>query len=589
MSQAEGEPAGSTIALTAVSRAGIGLAQGIALYLLYEAGESKVWPATEPTLYAVLLLVLGFVPLVLLSGLGSLRPLTLALWAFVAAAVLAGLAVHDMMRDLSDSHRIMPRFGLVVFSAAWLYIAHHLVAAGDAERRFIASYGCYFDIAWKHGVQLVLALCFVGVFWLLLWLGAALFKLIDVGFLEELIRERWFAIPASTTMFALAIQLTDVRVGLVRGIRTVALTLLSWLLPMMALIAVAFLIALPFTGLDPLWSTRSATALLLVATATLIILINTAYKDGQPDEAPVAALRYAASLTALALVPLVALAGYGLWLRIDQYGWTPDRIVAAACVFVAFVYALGYALAVLPVTRWLKWLEATNILTAFVILAVLLALFTPLADPARIAVANQVRRLEAGTIAPEKFDFRFLARGGARYGRAALERLKAKTDGPKAEIIARKADEALRGEPMPFVPTPETVAENITVYPEGAALPQSFLRQDWTNQPKTGRLPPCLRSEDTCDAFLADLDGKEGPEVLLTTGSWTVVFQADGSGRWVPVGELAPAHCAPLASIMREGNYKPADPEWRDFEVQGRRFRVVPQDCEELEAKRKAR
>jgi hypothetical protein len=41
---------------------------------------------------------------------------------------------------------------------------------------------------------------------------------------------------------------------------------------MMALIAACFLIALPFTGLEPLWSTHHATAVLLGAAAALIFL-----------------------------------------------------------------------------------------------------------------------------------------------------------------------------------------------------------------------------------------------------------------------------------------------------------------------------
>jgi hypothetical protein len=91
-------------------------------------------------------------------------------------------------------------------------------------------------------------------------LGVGLFKLIGLHFLEHLIDKRWFDFPFTTLAFALAIHVTDIQVGLVRGIRTVALTLLSVLLPLMALIAVGFLVALPFTGLQPLWATKSAAA-----------------------------------------------------------------------------------------------------------------------------------------------------------------------------------------------------------------------------------------------------------------------------------------------------------------------------------------
>jgi hypothetical protein len=214
----------------------------------------------------------------------------------------------------------------------------------------------------------------------------------------------------------------------VRGARTLGLTLLSWLLPMMALIVIAFLMALLFTGFEPLWNTRNATVILLVAAAALVLLINTAYQDGY-SEHPVRILRYAGALAIITLLPLVGIATYALSLRIGQYGWTPERIIALACAVVAACYALGYAVAVLASHPWLKWLEVTNVFTAFVILGVLLALFSPIADPARISVADQVARLEAGKISLEQFDFAFLRFQSGRFGLDALERLKENQDG----------------------------------------------------------------------------------------------------------------------------------------------------------------
>lgn len=569
----------------ALLRLGIGFAQGLALYLLYYASKTHVWPATDGAIFAPLTLIAGFVPLILLGGLGSLRPRTLGLWALAAAVLLAGLGYYDIARDVADTKRIVPSFPLTVFTAAGLFIAHHLIAASDAERKFIASYPSYFDTAWKHGVQIALALGFVGVFWLLLYLGAALFKLIKIDFLAELIKHRWFAIPATTTMFALAIQLTDVRVGLVRGIRTVALTLLSWLLPVMAVIAVAFLAALPFTGLEPLWNTRSATALVLVATAALVILINATYQDGGPEQQPVAALRYGVSLTALALIPLVAIATYGLWLRIAQYGWTPERIIAAACVVVAACYALGYAAAALRLAAWMKWLEAANVFTAFVVLALLLALFTPLADPARISVADQVRRLEEGKVTPDEFDFRFLAKGGVRYGRTALEKLKTKTEGPQAAVIAAKADAALRGRKTSTVAKPVDMAANITVYPKGQTLPASFMSHDWANEPKRWQLPTCLFANSQCDAFRADIDGDGAPEILLTSQTAAAaVFKKRADDKWDRIGSFTLARCKGVQDALRAGQFKVIEPAWKDLDVNGQRVRFYSTECETLGA-----
>jgi hypothetical protein len=45
-------------------------------------------------------------------------------------------------------------------------------------------------------------------------------------------------------------------------------------------LALGFVLALPFTGLEPLWGTRRATGILIASSAALILLINTAYRSG---------------------------------------------------------------------------------------------------------------------------------------------------------------------------------------------------------------------------------------------------------------------------------------------------------------------
>ena len=103
-------------------------------------------------------------------------------------------------------------------------------------------------------------------------------------------------------------------------------------------------------------------------------------------------LRVSRLVAALVIVPLVALAAYGLSLRVRQYGWTPERITASACVVVAACYAIGYAVvdAAGRAARCAGW-RPVNVTTAFVIVGVLLALFSPAADPIRISVNDQVQ------------------------------------------------------------------------------------------------------------------------------------------------------------------------------------------------------
>ena len=348
----------------ALSRTAIGLLQGIVLYFLYTAYETKSWPATDGPIFAALLAPATYVPLMLVAALGHLRPRTLVPWILVALAVSAGLAFYDIVRDPvlpgTSAVRILPNGGFWLALATALFITHSLIAAGESDRRIVAKYETYFDVSWKLAVQLVLASVFVGAMWLLLWLGAELFRLIKIEFLAELIKKRWFWIPVTTLAISYALHVTDVRAVLVQGVRNLKLTLLSWLLPIMAGLAVAFVLALPFTGLEVLWNTRRATSILLTSVAALVFLINAAYQDGQTGAIP-RLLSYARVVAAIVIVPLVALAGYGLFLRVVQYGWTPQRVVACACVVVAIGYAAGYLLAAVRAPLVMKGLERTNV------------------------------------------------------------------------------------------------------------------------------------------------------------------------------------------------------------------------------------
>ncbi|HWU15599.1 MAG TPA: DUF4153 domain-containing protein, partial [Caulobacter sp.] len=459
--------------------------------------------------------------------------------------------------------------------AALIFIGHHLVEPADIERRRIAAYSAYFDVTWKHGVQGALSVGFTGAFWLLLFLAAALFKLIGVDAIETLIRREWFAFPATAVIFAAAVQLTDVRANLVRGVRTVALTLLSWLLPLMALIAAAFLLTLPFTGLEPLWKTKSATAILLVADAFLILLANAAYQDGTERAAVV--LKWAARLAGLLLVPITGLAAYGLSLRIGQYGLSPDRIIAAACVLVAAGYAMGYAVAAVRPGAWMKTLETTNIAMAFGVIAVLLALCTPVADPRRLSVEDQVKRLESGRVKAAEFDFRFLRFDAGRYGQRAFERLKhdKRADIRDAVGVAARL-EGRYDQPVKAAPSPLSKAQ---VFPAGQVLPPDFVAQFAAD-----RSPAfCGAIGKPCRANVLDLDKDGVSEILIEAGEGVAVYKRD-DGHWRRYGffrltECYSAGASPEDDMTRfiTANLETVEPDMPDIKYAGERFRITPE------------
>jgi len=588
------------------ARLAIGLVQGLLLYWLYAAARDVAWPATAPYAMGPLVTVLLILPVLLISSLGHLAPRRVAAWLLAALAVLLVLALHDVWRGLNSQpllsnweHKPIysPSVLLVVFSAVFFFIAHTLVLAGAQEGRRIASYNTYFETAWKLAIQLLFSAFFVGALFFVLLMGSQLFLLVKLKFLQELLRESWFNVPVICTAFSCAMHVTDVRPSIVRGIRTLLLVLMSWILPVAVVLVTGFVCSLPFTGLTALWETRHATSVLLGAAALLLVLINAAFQNG---EAIVALpLRVSARTAAILILPVTLIGIYALGLRVAQYGWTSDRVIAAACLLVAAFYAAGYLWAASQYDTWLNPVSTVNVWAAFLVLAVLLALFTPIADPARIGVNSQMARLDKGKTKAADFDFRYLRFEGGRYGRAALEELKQRGTGQDAALLRREAaamlalDDSDRWPHSTRATAPVSVAGNLTVWPAGAQLPASFLAQKWETL-QDNLKPDCLsKREGKCDAFLIDADGDGKPEVLLIEKlhpGGGQLFAEGGDGGWTVVANMAyrDISCKPLVEKLRKGEFTLVTPRFKELNVGGRRveltasFRPEQNACDQI-------
>jgi hypothetical protein len=575
----------------------LGLIQGLLLYGLMEAGENHDWPATHAQLFSPLLLIGLLVPPVLIIGIGHLRSHRQLLWGMGLALVVAALGCHDAWRAVEPMFvaatprpltASLPSFQVTFFAAAFVFIGYALIVAGEATHRWFAPYEAYFESSWKLGLQLGLSLLFLGIFHLVLHIGEALFLLVGLTFLRDLLGKLWFNAPVSAMVFAIGLHITDARPDFVRGIRTLLLMLMSWLLPLLVLIVAGFLLRLFVTGLTPLWSTRYAAKLLLGVAMLDVAFINAAFRSGSATETIHPVLRVATRIACVMLLPVVVLASYALKLRVDQYGLTISRILVLACLLVAACYAIGYAWAALEPRGRLRRIAPTNVLTACVTLAVLVALFTPVADPARLAVDSQVDRLLAGRVKPDQFDFRFLRFSSAIYGRQALARLQSVTSGPNAEAIRTQSLQFARlpGTPgfiAPGLTMPDalTLSHNIIVRASGQTLPASFLSNDW--QHATDRrwlLPACLTAAgNPCDAYLLDLmhDGKPNVFLIPPAAGMGTVFGQDATGRWRMLGRMTIApDCVNARAALASGSYRAVTPSVPDVEINGQSIHIEP-------------
>ncbi len=571
-----------------------GLLQGGLLYFLYHSRQSGAWPANHPMLYLPLVLAAIVLPVLLISSLGHLERRPLAWWLGAAAVVLAAVGMHDAWRSAFDHAPVLrPSFLLFPFCIGFFFVAHSLVMAGAHDRRWVAHYATCFESAWKLAIQLLFSALFVLGVWLVMWMGAALFGLLKLDFLETLLLKSWFSVPLVCLAFSSAMHTTDVRPAIVRGIRSLLLVLKAWILPIAVLLVGGFLASLPFTGLEVLWQTRHATAVLLASCAVLVVLVNAAFQAGDAAAGLARIVRLAARVACFLLPPLALLGVYALGLRVADYGWTPDRVIAAACLVVALFYAAGYLRA--AVRRggpWLDGLRQVNIASAFLALAVSLAMFTPVADPARISVADQVARLARGTTPAEKFDYGFLRYHGARYGMEALQALAARGAGPKADAVRIRAANALneRYEDRAAArsPAPAGGPPSLRVWPQGAQLPAGFLEQDWMKTWQPYPPPGCMRGNGTrCDAIVLDGDGDGRPDVLLLgeeSGDGAALL-SKRNGKWQVIGRppMWLAGCQGLQERLRTGQFKLPTTALRDIEIDGQRIVLLPSEPELLD------
>jgi hypothetical protein len=214
------------------------------------------------------------------------------------------------------------------------------------------------------------------------------------------------------------------------------------LTPILALALALFLLSLPFTGLGPLWEeTRSTTPILLGWAAVSVIFTVATIGNAADEEPDNAILRIGALILALVILPLAVIAAISTWSRIEQHGFTPDRLWAVTFVLIAGAYGLAYIVSIIPGRRaWPDRIRQTNVWLAVGLCGVALLLATPLIDFGAISTRDQLARLETGKVTAEKFDWRALAFDFGPSGRKALEQMKRSG---KSEALRREAALAL--------------------------------------------------------------------------------------------------------------------------------------------------
>jgi len=584
----------------------VGVAQGWALWGLWKARELKIWPALDPLSERALLYLSLALPLAIylthniatltrakrtkiLAGIGVLFPLL---------GAYSGWAENIAVDITGDVWRSPPARPSDILAAAILgFIIIPLLAHFDrrSKRR---SYSALFETAWRNAMLSASSAALTGAFWVILFAGAMLMKSIGLEFIFDLIQKPIFCLPITGLIFGAAFALGLARAEMIVTLRRFWLSISSWFLPLLMVFPVMWVIALPFTGLELLFKTHGAAFALLWFMALCIKFANAAYQDGENNQPYPRWLSNAITYAWITLLVVVAVAWWAMKLRIEQHGWTEDRVWGVFVLALASLYVMGYALAIRDRTSWMSTIGQTNIVVALVLCAGILLLLSPLVDARRIAVNSQMSRLINGAISAEKIDYEYLRWQAGRYGQDALEKLIAGIEHKDKEIISSKATQSLArkerhsAESGARALTPAQIRQRIRMLPQGETLNEALVKKFQSPAPTHWQENQCLHQKMQCAVWITDLndDGLKDAIVLFEKPEGWIsnmfFYHQHAPGQYVFGGMIsAPTGLdnkffQEMLTAIERGETKMVDAKWKDIEIAGKRLKVIEERCE---------
>lgn len=478
---------------------------------LHAALLNRVWPWHN--LFATLFAIqwIWLVPLAgaMLAGMPAGRRWLLALVAY--GLVLPALHAYGLVALLgsqplpyTDSG---PRSLATLITAASGFMLLPLIQALDPSRPGW-DYPAVFRAAWRNTVKLALAGGLALAVWLLFWAASAMFGMIGIAAVGQVVKSTRFVLGVMPLVLAVCLVGVHRRPQLADTLQRSWLTLTAWLLPLVALVGIAFVLALAARLTLDLQAGALSAGALIAFSALWIKLINSAWQDS-PQAPPFGPrLRAVLRVAAVGLLPLALVALYGLVVRIEQYGWTVPRVWGLYAAILLTLYALGYAWAALAARRFHTILGGTNIVAAFCALIVLALVSTPLLSPERIEINSQVQRLIDGHVPPEDFSYLSAANDGGEYGRQAMHKLAAGAAQAQSPRIAVAAADALKGKYYDWGPRKSSLAaslikpDSLQVYPAGSPVPDAWWRYAAEQSPFD--LDRCVNAEQAAAASPTD-------------------------------------------------------------------------------------
>ena len=549
----------------------IGLLQGALCYLLmtYLVPHNDGWlfygmPATIAITSALLLTVVSF----------KQR----ALWYWMALIFVVVLAMSVWLKwQVEDSdkwrqHEVFMFYGwrlllMAMLALPWIQYSLHV-------SREQARYPHFYRQLWLNALTLLIVFVANGLFWLVLLLWSEMFKLVGIPFFSTLFFDTdWFGYVAFGLITALAVVLARTQSRLVTAVQKLLTFIATGLLPLVALLALMFILTLPFTGLEAISQRVSAAGLMSTLTFSLLLLMAMV-REPQKEALPYpGALRYLIKC-ALAVTPIYTLiAGWALWVRIQQYGWTPERLHGVLVVVVLLAWSVGYLVSILRRGHNPLEIQGKVILgVSLLALGLLVLLSSPVIDAWRISVNSHMGLYHSGKIKPDQVSLYMLDHSG-KPGRAALEALQKDVAFNQDSKRRRDLNSLLQGSRDPVKELTATQLVSKVVIAPGSEKPDDAF---WTFVKAQGyRITSCAE-QNACVLVSQDLNADGHPEqVLYAFGDGESLVFGMQKNKWdlLAVARLPEGfNKDKLLQAVANQQLGSAPRIWRDITIDGKRL-----------------
>ncbi|WP_156894369.1 DUF4153 domain-containing protein [Rhodobacter xanthinilyticus] len=483
------------------------------------------------------------------AALSMLREL--GIWRALVAAAGLGVLVSglSLLKSLGfSSVREMFEAGHVAVALTVLGAmpVPFLIAALARETAGWRDYRVLFVESWTVLVRYAAATMFLGMIWVVIFLGDGMLRLVGVDLVETLFSEDLVVAVFNGAVLGLGLAVVSELSDLVSPY--LLLRLLRLLTPVALGLVGVFLLMLPLRGLDQLFGSISAAGVLLAMAVVAVSLVTIAVDQDDVEAAHGPVVSWAARGLAVVVPVLAVIAGWAILERVGQYGWTPARVAAAAAAAITLGYGAFYLGAVVLMRGWRARIRRANIVMAVAMIGLAGLWLTPVISPERIAVNSQMARFAAGEVATRLPLWEFAHDWGAP-GRAALETLRAQA-AQSPDLAAQLARLDRAGSRYDLTPPTEAqvdqaraLREELRVLPAGAEVPEALYEAvaRWSDDIGAGCARRTPAGNPGCVLVLAPFSGAAPQALVLWVRAYPGLGRAgfvERAGLW-EAGETA--------------------------------------------------